>query len=113
MNPMDFFVNLTNHKNSSQWIEAIATFTGLCEKAVTYTKYGTKQQDYNRYEVVYMTGDKQCHSWYSFYPIPDPDAESLKGTTMRIRYNKRRPFIFEQSEEPNEYDEYNDYDDFE
>lgn len=98
MNLLDFFSNLTHHQDSENWIETTAVFTGKFEQAVTFTKYGTKQQNYNRYEIVYSAGDKQCSSWYSFYPVPDPDAKSLEGTTMRIRYNKRKPYLFEQAE---------------
>jgi hypothetical protein len=103
---MNFFVNLTHHKNSSKWVETTATFTGKFEQAVAYTKYGTKPKNYNRYEIIYMTGDEQRHSWYSFYPVPDPDAESIKGMTMRIRYNKRKPFLFEQTEDQYDSDEF-------
>ena len=33
--------------------------------------------------------------WYLFYPGDDPDPEEIKDTSMRIRYMKRRPWIFE------------------
>ena len=99
MNLLDFFVNLTHHQSSENWEETTAVFTGKFEQAVTFTKYGTKQQSYNRYEIVYIAGDKECRSWYSFYPVSDPDARTLEGSPMRIRYNKRKPYLFEQVEE--------------
>ncbi len=99
MNLLDFFVNLTHHQSRENWEETTAVFTGKFEQAVTFTKYGTKQQSYYRYEIVYIAGDKECRSWYSFYPVPDPDARTLEGSPMRIRYNKRKPYLFEQVEE--------------
>lgn len=94
----DLFNNLTDHGDEN-WVETTATFTGNVEQAVTFTQYGTKKQSYNQYEIVYQTGDKECRSWYSFYPVPEPDVSALQGTTMRIRYNKRKPYLFEQVEE--------------
>ena len=99
MNLLDFFVYLTHHQSSENWEETTAVFTGKFEQAVRFTKYGTKQQIYNRYEIVYIAGDKECRSWYSFYPVPDPDARTLEGSPMRIRYYKRKPYLFEQVEE--------------
>lgn len=31
--------------------------------------------------------------------LPDPDPESIKDSSIRIRYNKKKPWIFEAIEE--------------
>lgn len=90
--------NLTDLGEDNR-VETTTTFTGNVEQAVTFTQYGTKKQSYNQYEIVYQAGDKECRSWYSFYPAPEPDVSALQGTTMRIRYNKGKPSLFEQIED--------------
>lgn len=102
MNIYEFFTKLTHFRNKNEWVEATGTFTGKTKNDFRYGKYGSKRNDFNSYELIYYTNDKECHSWYSFYPLPGPDAEELTGTTMRIRYKKSRPWIFEQVLEEDE-----------
>ncbi|MCR5105622.1 MAG: hypothetical protein K6B68_14400 [Eubacterium sp.] len=93
----DFLKNISN-KGEDSWGEAVATFTGKVEKEFVYILYGTKKEYYNKYEIVYSVGEEECHSWYSFHPDPDPGVEALSGTTMKIRYMKNKPQIFELAE---------------
>ena len=99
MNLFEIFSKMTHLRNRNEWVETTGTFTGKTRKDFTYVRYGTKKQDYSSYEIVYNTEDKQTHSWYAFYPLPDPDPSEVEGTTMRLRYKKNRPWIFEQAEE--------------
>ena len=60
------------------------------------TKMGPRAADYNAYEIAYYTDDGVRHTgWYTFHPLEDPDPQSAAGETMKIRYSKSKPFIFE------------------
>ena len=96
MNIFEFVFNITHRRKEDEWIETVGTFNGNVQKAVHYGRYGTKRMDYNEYELEYYAGDKKRKGWYTYYPLPDPDPEELKGTTMKLRYMKKRPFIIEQ-----------------
>jgi hypothetical protein len=99
MGVFDFVKNLPNKDEADKWCEAIGTFTGKTEKDFVYTLYGTKKEYYNKYEIVYPIEGGECSSWYSFYPDPEPEAETFSGTTMKIKYLKKKPSIFEVEEE--------------
>ncbi|MBR6403136.1 MAG: hypothetical protein IKS48_07100 [Eubacterium sp.] len=99
MNLFELFVNLTHNRFSPGWENSTATFTGKTDMAYSYTKLGSQVKEYKRYEVVYNANDKQVNSWYTFFPVPDPDPETLIGTTMKIRYKRSRPYLFEQIED--------------
>lgn len=94
MNLFEFFLKL-NGNSTKTWIETTATFTGRRNKAASRTKVGYCELDYYEYEVTYLVGDKEKRGFYSFYPLPDPETEEIKGKTMRIKYNKKKPYIFE------------------
>lgn len=79
------------------WIETTATFTGKRNKAASRTKVGYRELDYYEYEITYYAGDKKKSGYYSFYPLPDPAIEEIKGKTMKIKYDKRKPYIFKKS----------------
>ena len=96
LNLFDFFFDLTHRKKEEEWVETVGTFNGNVQKAVDYERYGTKRVDYNTYELEYYAGDKKRKGWYTFHPLPEPDPEALKGTTIRMRYMKKRPFIIEE-----------------
>jgi len=95
---MNFFSMLVNWNSSvkrKKWIETSGTFTGKKERAATRTKIGFKEQDYFEYELRFYVDDMEKCVWYSFYPLPDPDEELLAGMEVRIRYNRRKPYLFE------------------
>lgn len=94
MNLFEFFVKLHNGSTKS-WIETTATFTGKRNKAANRTKVGYREEDYYEYEITYFVGDRKKSGYYSFYPLPDPEIEEIEGETMRIKYNKRKPYLFE------------------
>ena len=37
-----------------------------------------------------------CDQWLkdTFNPLPDPDPEDIKGTSMKIQYDHRKPWLF-------------------
>lgn len=94
MSLFGMFTKMNNSRTES-WIETTATFTGVRNKAATRTKTGYREQDYYEYEINYMAGDEEKKGFYTFYPLPDPETEEIQGTTMKIRYNKRKPYVWE------------------
>lgn len=93
MNLFEFFTKLHNDSTKS-WIETTATFTGRRNKAMSRTKIGYRELDYYEYEITYYAGDKKKRGFYSFYPLPDPEIEEIEGESMKIKYNKKKPYIF-------------------
>lgn len=61
MGLFEFFSKITHPAKRNGWVEMEAVFT----------------EDGERLE------------WYDFYPLPDPDPESIKDSSIRIRYNKK------------------------
>ena len=94
MNLFEFFLKLHSSGRKS-WIETTATFTGKRNKAASRTKVGYRELEHYEYEITYLVGDRKKRGYYSFYPMPDPKTEEIEGKTMRIKYNKRKPYIFE------------------
>lgn len=97
MNLLELFLKLRTDRTKS-WIETTATFTGRRNKAAARTKTGYHELDHYEYELTYWVDDKEESGFYSFYPLPDPDVEEIKGKTMRIKYNRKKPFMFEAAE---------------
>lgn len=97
MNLLELFLKLRTDRTKS-WIETTATFTGRRNKAAARTKTGYHELDHYEYELTYWVDDKEESGLYSFYPLPDPDVEEIKGKTMRIKYNRKKPFMFEAAE---------------
>ena len=95
MNLFEAIFRITHHRSPHTWAETVATFTGKSEAATVRTRLGPIKADYNAFEIVYDVNGQRKHGWYSFHPLPDPDKEELKGSTMRIRFMKRKPYIFE------------------
>ena len=95
MNLFEFFFKITHYRNIHAWDETVATFTGKSEAATVRTRFGPRKTDFNAYEIVYYANGQRKHGWYSFSPLPGPDAEELRGTKMKIRFMKRKPYIFE------------------
>ena len=91
MNVFEFFFRMTHKRSSLIWEEATATFTGR----VRNDESGTRADGYNAYEIAYWADEQKIYSYYTFHPLPDPDPASIMGTTMRIRYKKSRPHVFE------------------
>ena len=102
MNLYELFSKLTFPSKRIGWIETTAYFTGDVRiphrgRGGYYPKMINVTSDaaFHEYGIRYFVDDKEKIGWYLFYPGPDPDPEDIKGTTMRIRYMKRRPWIFE------------------
>ena len=93
MNLFEFFLKLHN-RDTKTWVETTATFTGKRNKASGRTKVGYCDLDYYEYEITYVVGDTEKRGYYSFYPLPDPETEEIEGETMRIKYDKKKPYIF-------------------
>ena len=91
MNVFEFFFRRTHKRSSLIWEEATAIFTGKVQN----DEFRTRADGYNAYEITYWAGEQKIYSYYTFHPLPDPDPASIMGTTMRIRYKKRRPHVFE------------------
>ena len=111
MNLFEFFSKLHQKKHIKGWCETTAVFTGRFEQAALRGKAGYKIADYNTYELRYQAEGKEQRGWYSFYPLPDPDASAIKDTTIRIRYNEKKPFVFEAADEIEDGIEYEIEDD--
>ena len=86
---------LTHPTEKSGWIETNAFFTGKCKKAALGKPGPYIQANYNEYQIRYYTIEVERLGWYIFYPLPDPDLEEIKDTSIRIRYNERKPWEFE------------------
>ena len=99
MNLFNIAFRITHLRNPYAWEETVATFTGKSEAATVRTRLGPNKADYNAYEIVYDANGKKMHGWYSFHPLPDPEAGELKGSEIRIRFKKRKPYIFEKISE--------------
>lgn len=96
MNLFEFFTKLNQRQSERGWVRTTATFTGKYEKAAVRTKGGYRQKDYNTYEFRYMTDQGEQSGWHIFYPVPDPDIEELPFIKLNIRYQQRRPYLYEQ-----------------
>ncbi len=97
----DFFSSLTHPSKKPGWEETTAVFTGAVRKAQIIRRrpdyfYKERIADYNEYEIKYYVDDKERTGWYCVYPLPDPDSADFAGTKLRIRYKKKRPWIFEE-----------------
>lgn len=95
MNLFEFFVKLNYKVRTKSWIETTATFTGKRNKAAAITKVGYRELDYYEYEIIYDVSGKKKSGWYKFYPLPDPEVNDIQGKSIRIKYNRRKPYIFE------------------
>ena len=95
MNMFEIFVKLTHLHIKGCWEEATATFTGRTRKATVRACRRIVEADYDSYEISYFTDENKIYSWHTFHPLPDPDPKDLMGKTMRIRYKKNKPQVFE------------------
>ena len=95
MNLFELIFRITHYRNTNMWIETDGIYTGKSEAAIIRTRLGSRRADYSAYEIVYYVDGKRLHGWYSFHPLPDPDPKELKGTRIRIRYKKKKPYIIE------------------
>ena len=95
MSVFDFFINLNHPFQRDDWIETAAVFTGNIERAAIGKPGHYKEADYNEYEIRYSTEDDVRTGWYIFYPAPDPETGDIKGTSIKIRYNSKKPWQFE------------------
>lgn len=100
MNLFEIFVNFRNRKDNSKWAVTTATFTGKYHMAAKHhSKAGYYTAEYGEYEIRYEANGELRKGWYTFYPVPDPLPEEIKGQKMMIRYHKKKPYIFEHAED--------------
>lgn len=101
MNIFEFFLKLTHPPKRFGWVVTTAHFTGAARtpKRARGGYYPlmkiTPSADFREYEIRYFVGDRQRTGWYIFYPGPDPEPDELPGMTIKIRYKRSRPWIFE------------------
>ena len=95
MGIFEFLSDIMHLSENNEWIETEACFTGKYEKAATGKPGHYIPVDYHEYQIRYDTEQGERFGWYVFYPLPDPDPESISGTTIRIRYKKNKPWRFE------------------
>ncbi len=87
--------NRREYKSDPNWVEANAVFTGNREQAVKQCRNHLYVEKYYAYEIIYNTDEGEKHGWYSFHPLPDPEADEIQGETIKIRYKKKKPYLFE------------------
>lgn len=95
MSIFEFFSRITHPADKTGWIETEATFTGKSERAAKGRPGHYSPADYNEYQVRYLTAEGERFGWYVFHPLPDPEPDSVKGISIRIRYKENRPWEFE------------------
>ena len=95
MGIFDFILSISNPKEKRGWINTTATYTGKVRKCFTGRPGNYGHCDINEYEYLYYVDDKERFGYQRWYPLPDPDPEELKGQTLTVRYNKRKPFLVE------------------
>ncbi len=103
MNVFEFFTKINHPEKKARWVETTAYFTG--ERRLYHKGRGrgdshkalyiTSATEVYEYAVKYYVEDKERIGWYIFCPVPDPEPEDIAGTSMRIRYKKSRPYLFE------------------
>lgn len=103
MNLLELFVNYNQRSKEKVGIETVATFTGKRNIASKLSKLKMiKELDYYEYEIEYVANGEKRKGYYTFAPLPDPEPEEIIGTTIKIRYNKKKPYIFEKVIEPSD-----------
>lgn len=95
MDIFDIIFRLAHPKNRPGYAEATAYFTGDVRRATAGVRAHFKPRDYNEYMVRFFTDDGEKTAWCAFYPLEDPAPESVKGQSIRIRYQKSRPWNIE------------------
>lgn len=105
MNLFELFGKITHPSTRRGWVETTAHFTGEANHVYNsrinsrahYPKLTNvpPSSEINEYAIKYFAEDKERIGWYLFYPGPEPDPEEIKGTSIKIRYMKKRPWIFE------------------
>lgn len=96
MNLFELFVNHNQRAKEKAGIVTTATFTGKRNIAGTLTRMKTlRKLDYYEYEIEYFANGEKRKGYFTFSPLPDPEPEEVMGTTIQIRYNKKKPYIFE------------------
>lgn len=95
MNLFEILSNLNHPSEKKGWLETEACFTGKVERAAIGKVGRYKQVDYNEYEIRYYTAEGERFGWYTFDPLPDPNPEDIKDTSIRIRYKENKPWEFE------------------
>ena len=53
---------------------------------------GSQMEPADLDDIIYHTNDKERSGWYTFTTLPDP--YNITGTSIRIRNNSKKPWIF-------------------
>ena len=95
MNVFELFTKLNHPTEEMGWIKTTAVFTGRTERAAIGTPGQYKNADYLEYEIRYFVSGEERRGWYAFHPLDDPDPDEIKGSELQIRYNGKKPWLFE------------------
>ena len=101
MGLFEFCSRIVHRARKTGWTETNAVFTGKFEKAARGKAGHYIPADYSEYQIRFDTAEGEQYGWYVFYPLPDPDPETIKNTSIRIRYRENRPWIYEAIGEQN------------
>lgn len=104
MNLFEFCTKLNHKKKEKGWVEVTATFTGKRNVRELRTKAGYIAKDFHEYEIEYPVNGEKMTGWHVFYPAPEPEADEIKGETIRIKYHEKKPWRFETVEEELDFD---------
>ena len=95
MDIFDHIMNLSNPKERPGWVNTTGTYTGNVRKGLTGRAGNYGHNNINEYEYRYYAEDEERFGYQRWYPLPDPDPEELKGQTVNVRYNKKKPYMVE------------------
>ncbi len=74
------------------WITTNGRFTGkINEQPGRITKAGIETYSYKEYEFEFFANEKMYKSWYTFYPMPEPEGIE-ENISVEVEYNKNRPW---------------------
>jgi len=88
------FLNMQHHDSMHGWVETYAYFTGKSQHIPWGNPGYSVSGTFNEYQIRYHTAQGEKYGWHIFYPLPDPDPETIEDLTLRIRYKEKKPWIY-------------------